>query len=906
MAKHGLERNEVFAERDAQAAWDEYQEKQKQRFAEYQNTHPNSNKTIADFMEKEYDDFYQQYREKDYSGLTELTGTDNVQDAEAEAKSIVSAMESKSDTSDLWQKTNAATKWTLKKAKNSGIVSKANYEQVRDMFDYYIPLRGWKDETADDIYDYVGIRNNEDDVFSPTLKKAHGRNTEADNPIAYIGSMAVSAIVQGNKNKVKQTFLSFVWNHPTNLVTVSDMWYRNYGTEQDPDWREEFPDIPEDATADKVAATVEQFEKDMETLASQGMATKKKGRLKISVPIKKSQALEHHVKVSLNGKEYVMYINGNPRAAQALNGTRARLAAENSHESAAIANVNRWLGQAYTSLSPAFTVSNLLRDYTMATALTFIKDGPDYARRFQGNMALLGGPTRMFWLMHKYKSGNLNMNNETERLFHEFMTEGGETGYTSLKDIERYKVDMQKKWKRMNRSDADPRELWHDFTDGVENVNRCIEDTVRFATYMTSRKGGKTVRDSVTDAKNITLNFNRKGSGELGNSTFRHLYIFVNPAIQGLNTVASAVKHHPVCFSLAAGIIVSLGMMQPLLIGVAASIFGGGDDGDDWNPSDEYWNLPAWQRRNNFVFWIPGTHKFGMIPLGQEFRMLHGFGETLYSYTHDHADDNPALELASQAADLLPLDMTGNSGNPMVTLMPTLMQPIAQVAANTEFTGRPIYKDSEWNKYEPAWQKAYVGTPSFLVSLSKEINELTGGNDHRQGVLETFTANDIHWLKWANNPAIVDHLMKGYLGGPYSFVTGLGGAMLTAASGKLPDVQEVPVANRVVTAVRETEQSGKQKLPDWYYDLSEENARQQNEFSGYKKDYMKGDADGQRKFNELIKSKDFAKWQEVNTYIGAVQQIRTAMSYTKDPAEKAELQKNLDEVLVELKKLKDK
>lgn len=906
MAKHGLERNEVFAERDAQAAWDEYQEKQKQRFAEYQNTHPNSNKTIADFMEKEYDDFYQQYREKDYSGLTELTGTDNVQDAEAEAKSIVSAMESKSDTSDLWQKTNAATKWTLKKAKDCGIVSMANYEQVRDMFDYYIPLRGWKDETADDIYDYVGIRNN-DDVFSPTVKKAHGRRSEADNPIAYIGSMAVSAIVQGNKNKVKQTFLSFVWNHPTNLVTVSDMWYRNYGTEQDPDWREEFPDIPEDATADKIASILDQFGKDMEALASQGMATKKKGRLKISVPIKKSQALEHHVKVSLNGKEYVMYINGNPRAAQALNGTRARLAAENSHESAAIANVNRWLGQAYTSLSPAFTVSNLLRDYTMATALTFIKDGPDYARRFQGNMALLGGPTRMFWLMHKYKSGNLNMNNETERLFHEFMTEGGETGYTSLKDIERYKVDMQKKWKRMNRSDADPRELWHDFTDGVENVNRCIEDTVRFATYMTSRKGGKTVRDSVTDAKNITLNFNRKGSGELGNSTFRHLYIFVNPAIQGLNTVASAVKHHPVRFSLAAGFIVSMGLMQPLLIGVAASIFGGGDDGDDWNPSDEYWNLPAWQRRNNFVFWIPGTHKFGMIPLGQEFRMLHGFGETLYSYTHDHADDNPALELASQAADLLPLDMTGNSGNPMVTLMPSLLQPIAQVAANMEFTGRPIYKDSERNKYEPAWQKAYVGTPSFLVSASKGINEITGGNDHRQGWLETFTAKDIHWLKWANNPAIVDHLMKGYLGGPYSFVTGLGGIAWKAMSkGVAPDAQEIPVVNRIVTAPREKEQSGKQKLPDWYYDLSEENARHQNEFSGYKKDYMTGDADGKKKFNALIKSKDFAKWQEVNTYIGAVRQIRTAMSYTKDPAENAELQKNLDEVLAELKKLKDK
>ena len=68
---------------------------------------------------------------------------------------------------------------------------------------------------------------------------------------------------------------------------------------------------------------------------------------------------------------------------------------------------------------------------------------------------------------------------------------------------------------------------------------------------------------------------------------------------------------------------------------------------------------------------------------------------------------------------------------------------------------------------------------------------------------------------------------------------------------------------------------------------------------------MKGDADGQRKFNELIKGKDFQKWQKVNTYIGSVQQIRTAINYTKDPKEKAELKQNLDEVLGELKKMKD-
>lgn len=173
----------------------------------------------------------------DYSGLTDLTGKDDVQEAEAEAQRIVADMESRADTSELWKATNAATEWTLKKAYESGMMSRDNYDQVRSMFSYYIPLRGWEEDTAGDLYDYVGS-GDKGTAFSPTLHKAKGRRSQADNPIAYIGSMAVSAIVQGNKNKVKQTFMRFAENHPTNLITVSEMWYRNYGTDSAPDWRE--------------------------------------------------------------------------------------------------------------------------------------------------------------------------------------------------------------------------------------------------------------------------------------------------------------------------------------------------------------------------------------------------------------------------------------------------------------------------------------------------------------------------------------------------------------------------------------------------------------------------------------------------------------------------------------------
>lgn len=914
MAKHGLERNIVFARRDADAAYKKAYDEAKGKYDALMNaSRAESDPKKADALEKaankvkfpDYDDIFNYLRMRDYAGLTALTGKTDTLDAENEAKRIVADMESRADTSDLWKKTNDATKWTLDKAYQSGIISKDNYNYVSDMFNYYVPLRGWQEDTAGDLFDYVGS-GDKGTAFSPTLHKAKGRRSEADNPIAYIGSMAVSAIVQGNKNKVKQTFLGFVENHPTNLVTVSEMWYRNFGTDTDPDWREDVPNIPEDATADEVADIVKQHEDMMEQLKDLGKATKKRGRLHLGVPVKKGQALEHHVEVMVNGKKYVLYINGNPRAAQALNGTRQRRASEHSFESSKIARMGRLLAERYTSLSPSFTVSNALRDLTMAAITTLIKESPAYALRFRLNVAKLGGPTRMFTLMRWYKKAAAQQQptgqmSETEKYFYEFMTEGAETGFTSLKEIDEYKKDMDKMYRNMNQKLLNPKRLFRGLSKGLEYANRCIEDMTRFAIYMASRQSGRNVKRSVSDAKNVTLNFNRKGSGELGNATYRNLQIFVNPAIQSLQNVGKMAKDHPVRFTLLTGSIALIGAAQVFATQLLWSVFGGGDgDDDNWNAVDEYWKLPSWQRRNNLVMWIPGTKKFAMIPLAQEFRVFHGFGETMTTMMEGKSSENPALEVLTQASDLLPLDFAGNNGNPLVNLAPTVTQPLLQVGFNTDFTGRPLYKDNDFNKYEPSFQKAYVGTPSWLIKSSEMINDITGGDDHMQGWWERTKVG-----KELNNPAVVDHILKGYYGGMYSFLAQLGGTVFTLGTGNMPDAQEVPVVNRVITAPRETEQGGKQKLPDWYYDLSEENARQQNEFSGYKKDYMKGDADGQKKFNQLINSKDFQKWQEVNAYIGAVQQIRTAMNYTKDPNEKAELEKSLAEVLGELKKMKD-
>ena len=160
--------------------------------------------------------------DRDFSGLTALTGVDNVADAEAEAQKIVAEYEKRFDTAELWNKINAATKETLRKSYDSGLMDKATYEKVRDMYDFYVPLRGWNCEVAANEYEYLTSNSL---MLSPALKTAQGRTSLADDPLATIGFMAESSIVQGNRNRMKQKFLNFILNNPTELVSVSEQWY---------------------------------------------------------------------------------------------------------------------------------------------------------------------------------------------------------------------------------------------------------------------------------------------------------------------------------------------------------------------------------------------------------------------------------------------------------------------------------------------------------------------------------------------------------------------------------------------------------------------------------------------------------------------------------------------------------
>lgn len=810
MAKHGLERDAQMAFKKSLEA--DYEDVA-QRSAAYKAYKGDMNRIINDSdlefgrvdfttwrqrdnaLRTKYSPSYMDYRYDkngiayDYSGLSAIFDGSDFEEA---AHKLVKDIESKyvAETHDLWDATNAATKKILRDGYKAGMMSKDTYQYVRDMYSHYIPLRGWDGTTADQVWDYIGGGKG---AFNQTLKTAHGRTSISDDPIAYIENMAESGILLNNKNWVKQHLMLLAQNHPTSLLTLSKAWYvKSVDDNGNEEWIPATPQITSQMDSNQVKAAIDAFEKKMEKMAQTGDATQKRDGLNIAYPQTHSEEREHEVRVMKDGEEYVIYVNGDPQLAQAMNNTRAHRVRE--IQSGKLDRAAAWLGRkmaaAYTSLSPLFIPSNYFRDLTMTLASTAIREDAKYNYLLRKNLAT---SWNLGFMLRDYQNGKLrdkvNNGNATpkEQMFYDFMMNGGETGFVSSLDVEDLKKKFKNDLKDLDRWKANPVKVGHTIMDGIEFLNRAIEDSNRFAVYMTSIQYGRSIDEAVNDAKDVTLNFNRKGTGEYGWQMIRNLYLFINPAVQSLQTLGALVKHHPFKFTAVTASWLASGVLVPIVNAALMSLLGGDDD------KDKYWQFTKWDRRNNFIMWVPTTHEFVKIPLAQEFRAFYGIGDMIASKMMggelaEESWNQYAEDLLGQVVDMLPLDPTGYDGNIAVSLMPNAIRPVFELAFNVDFTGKPLFKDSEYNKYDPNFTKAYVGTPDWLVRASKMVNSI--GNDYpdvQQNSIDAF--GDPRYN--LNNPAVVDHVLSSYLGGAYT----MGSQVLGVLTKSLNDPKEIKVAD---------------------------------------------------------------------------------------------------------------
>lgn len=856
MAKHGLERNTYM-----------------------RNEAINNGATDAD--------------QTDYAGLTALTGMDNVADAEAEAQMIIDGYEQAHDTADLWEKVNAVSKAILSKSYECGMMSKATFDKISGMYDFYIPLRGFDEKTSSEAYAYLTHKQS---AFNAPIKKAEGRRSKADDPFANLQSMVEGAIMQGNRNKlVKQRFLNFALNHPSDLVSVSDIWVE-YDAVTD-EWKPVFPDnIDSTDTPEEVEQKMQDFETKMEQLAQQYPDQYKHGKDTVNIPyriVESGDMRQHQIVVKRGGRDYVITINGNPRAAQALNG---QTNPDNDMSGAIGAilrageNINRQLSAFYTTRNPDFIVSNFMRDMLYTNTMTWIRESPNYALRFHRNY-MYANPVRIKQLLAKHRKGTLDMGNRTEAMFHQFMMNGGETGYANIRDIEQHKNDIRRELKKSNGK-IPVKKAWDLLGERFDEYNRAVENCARFAAFMTSREMRRSIDRAIYDAKEISVNFNKKGSGakfydstgqtKTGNASAlvsglgRSGYVFWNAAIQGTANFGRQMKRHPAkAFT---------GIAAMFLLGAIVAYLGGDDDDDD--DKNAYYNLPEYVRRSNILF--RAGDSWVSIPLPVEYRAVYGMGELMISVLNgkEHLTGGEIAEsIAGQATQILPIDFLEGGGG-LNAFVPSAYKPLWEAyVAEKSWTGMPLYKNTPWNKDMPEWTKAYKSANKYIVGLANVMNEATGGDPYTKGAIDL-------------NPAKIEYMLNGYFGGVFGTIDKLSKTAETVSGNREYDPRSFLLVNRLVKAG--DERTEYRAVNNEYFRLKEEHDRLKSRLKHYEEDTDNDIFDYAEKIDFLYNSPEYERYEIFEDYHEDIDDLYNELKEAISDEERKDIEAELNEVKKEM------
>lgn len=894
IAKHGLERNRVFFVRDyirdlepsdaeiLQRQWDAEKKDLGDKLRNGQIDLKEYYKTMDEWIRNNVDMDYKA-GEHDYSGFHGLQEIDDKKAPYDDAEAIQSVMDSeakmediKNDSvADLWSKINTATRYSLDLEYDGSMLTKENHDHVSEMFDWYVPLRKYDEATAEDMYGYVSENGDATTYIGPALMKATGRKSLSNvNVLAQIGAMGNMSISRYGNNAVKMAFARFVRsNGGQGLVTETNLWVEKKGVDNNgkPIWEEAYPKIPENATADEISKIVSDFETDMKAKQAKGEARNLSTRGHIGFKFERAKDRDQHiVDVMIAGKTHRFVVNGNPRAAQALNGLLEHKAGGVGR---VFATISRFMAQTCTSYNPEFVMRNMIRDFEFASSNLLAKEGLKYTKVFEKYYAKVGliegirnskikdlADTGGFGLYAKYRNGTLDTSNKIQGYFKEFMDNGGETGWVQVKNMK----DLSKEYRRNIKTERSKvakvgKGFYNLIFKNLENVNEIAENMARFATYCASRDSGRSVVRSAYDAKEVSTNFNRHGSasaiksfknGEMSgmqnarkqiyrftSSYFRNTSMFFNAGIQSTNLLIKNFKHNPIGTAgyIAAGPMITAGLMALLNNVMIASE----DEKDRKGVKDPYGELPDYIRRNNLCVYI-GEGEFVTIPLAIEERAFYGLGDFVAGMTF--ADNissqkkanlaenkkvdkwlNPAMDAVGCLSQLVPvMDYLGHTSfgkepvqETVKGFAPSAISPIVEWLYNSDWKGSPIQRDDKFDEEQPSWMLAYKETPDFLVDINKKVNAATNtvapGNENMKG-------NDF-WDA-VTNPSALQHFYSGYMGGAATFAERAVGLV---KKGKDVETKDIPFVRSLLYTPNE--QSSLQRTKTKWYNYQDEMAK---------------------------------------------------------------------------------
>lgn len=747
---------------------------------------------------------------------------------------------------ELWAGLHEVNQFSLDKQKKTGLVDQKYVDECNRRFKYYVPLRGFAEKTAQDVYEYMdSVRRDNNPVQS-----AKGRESEPGNPFASMMNVGFRSITAGNHNMAVQAFW-YLANRPDvkGFLVPSRAWHlkdmngegRAYVTEKlrglaDTSEDDILPIIPENASPEEVQYIVENFENAMRELRAEGLAFQgRKSARQAYRTLNEGQKNEHRVKLYMNGETRYVTIVGNPRAAQALNG-EIRPSDPEGRTGRFFSRINNFMASAFTSKNASFALANLARDTQHAVMRSYIIEGKEYLRKFAKHRATHANIFKVLPLLLKYQNsqgdtgrydigGTLDMNKENHRKFKDFMNQGGATGFT----VALHQEEALKKLTKMVESanGKDRKSAWNligAFFDSTTNFSEAAELCNRYATYLTSLEMGRSEQRAISDAKEITLNFNRKGAGsgtvykdraqqagggflnevkyglinKLAGASqyFLNSIVFWNAGIQGRYQGWHMLKKHPIKTLIAvAGLPpVMAGALMPWINVLVSAIVGGDEDEEDII-NKYYDELPYYERQRNMCFYRGGQWtKIPLNPLVQPFWAL---GDALGASSRGKHTIRFSEDILPHVLTIFsPVEIDLGNANQslieralraMISFTPSSVQPGLRVNANRDWKGKPLYNDSPYKKHLPSYRKGFKNDSPFLTEVSAWMNTL------RNPDADTGKKGPLDFAP----PGAIEELLAGYLGGYWGTSQATIDGLLFAKKGGVR-TSNIPVVGRFV------------------------------------------------------------------------------------------------------------
>ncbi|MBF5629651.1 hypothetical protein HQI58_12660, partial [Escherichia coli] len=391
--------------------------------------------------------------------------------------------------------------------REAGLEESGVVDAWQNAYRYYVPLKG------QDVDGVVSLPRTGKGftIGGRESRQAMGRASRAQSPSTQAIQDLSESLIRNRKNEVGNAFLKLVQDNP-------DKDYWQVFTDDKPDTMRAIAERVDPETGETRREVVER-------------------------PVPMAMMADRYFTTKKDGKTYYIKLH-DPRLMRAMK----NMGPETSNAVIrTLGKVNRFLATVNTSYNPEFLVSNFIRDVQTAVMNLKAEQGrSDGKLKGLDNLSALAvvkdSRSAMSAVYASLRGKTLTGKGaQWQKVWKEFVEDGGKTGWFNMGDLEGQQKEMDRLvslakggWKGQSIG------AWNSFLNLVEDANGAVENALRLSAYKHARDAGLSRQQAASLAKNMTVNFNRRGEqGALMNS----LYMFANASIQGTANLVRTLGH---------------------------------------------------------------------------------------------------------------------------------------------------------------------------------------------------------------------------------------------------------------------------------------------------------------------------------------------------------------------------